>query len=283
MPNTRNIRHRIQSVRNTSQITRAMQTVAASKMRRAQDAAVQGRPFAQLAMQFLAQAAKAAEDYTHPLLEAREVRRRAVILVSTDKGLCGALNANLFRQAAELDAATTMFIAAGRKGAQFLARAGRNLVAEFPYHETPLFSDAQAIAQMARQIFSKKEADEVAVLYPRFVNTLVQKPETVSLLPMNRLWEKENLSNEPGREYLFEPTVPGVMDYLLRYYLDFQILQILQETRASEHSARMVSMKNATENAEQLLKDLTLAYNKIRQAAITTELLDNATAQMAIS
>ncbi|MCD6338633.1 MAG: F0F1 ATP synthase subunit gamma, partial [Verrucomicrobia bacterium] len=207
MPNTRNIRHRIQSVRNTSQITRAMQTVAASKMRRAQDAAVQGRPFAQLAMQFLAQAAKAAEDYTHPLLEAREVRRRAVILVSTDKGLCGALNANLFRQAAELDAATTMFIAAGRKGAQFLARAGRNLVAEFPYHETPLFSDAQAIAQMARQIFSKKEADEVAVLYPRFVNTLVQKPETVSLLPMNRLWEKENLSNEPGREYLFEPTV----------------------------------------------------------------------------
>lgn len=290
MPSTRHIRRRIRSVKNTSQITRAMQTVAASKMRKAQDAAVNGRPFADLAIRILAHAAGSLEEYSHPLLERREVRQRAVILISTDKGLCGGLNANLFREVARLDKETTRFIAVGRKGSQFIARARRQLVAEFPCGDNFTFSDATAIARTAQDLFEKREVDQVDVLYPRFINTLTQTPTLRPLLPMERLWEMAAEAAQPGTagagglvvDYLFEPNAHEVISSLLRYFLDFQIRQLLLETKASEHSARMVAMKNATENANQLIKDLTLTYNKIRQAGITTELLDIATAQLAV-
>lgn len=289
MPSTRNIRRRIRSVKNTSQITKAMQTVAASKMRKAQNAAINGRPFADLATRILSHAAQSLEDYSHPLLEKRPGRNRAVIVVGTDKGLCGALNANLFREVARLDKATTLFLTAGRKASQFIARTRRQLVAEFSYGDNPTFSDAQAIARAAQDLFLKGEVDAVDVMFPRFVNTLTQTPTTRPLLPMERLWENGDAVVKPDSkagatpDYLFEPNAADVMGALLRYFLDFQILQLLQETKASEQSARMVAMKNATENANQLIKDLTLTYNKIRQAGITTELLDITTAQLAIS
>jgi F-type H+-transporting ATPase subunit gamma len=289
MGSTRNIRRRIRSVKNTAQITKAMQTVAASKMRKAQDAALNGRPFAAQAIRLLANAARSLDDYEHPLLEVRPVRKRAVILLTTDKGLCGGLNANLMREASHYDRDTTLFIGAGKKGAQFIARTGRRLAAEFSLEDNPTFGDAQAVARAAKDLFLQGEVDQVEVLFPRFVNTLHQQPERLPLLPMESLWEEE-LKDSPDADakttpvdYLFEPSPGEVMSAMLRSFLDFQILQLLLETKASEHSARMVAMKNATENADQLIKDLTLTYNKIRQADITTELLDISVAQLAIN
>jgi F-type H+-transporting ATPase subunit gamma len=292
MPSTRDIRRRIKSVKNTSQITKAMQMVASSKMQKAQQAAVRGRPFAELANTVMDNAADSAEDFTHPLLEEREVHKRALIVVSTDKGLCGALNANLFRETTQYDPSTTQFIAVGRKAAQFLARANRRLVAEFTYRDTPTFGECQAIAKCASDLFTDREVDQVEILFSRFINTLSQKPEIRLLLPLNR---EEGLQAGIGKDavdrtktdtssvqYLFEPSPTAVMERLLSVILDFQIAQVLLEAKASEHSARMVAMKNATDNAKQLIKDLTLEYNKMRQANITKELLEISSAAMAL-
>src|SRR5881394_964250 len=155
MPSTRDIRRRIRSVKNTAQITKAMQMVAASKMRRAQQAALAGRPYAALMNEVLGNVTAYAGDFAHPLMEKREVRKRAVILISTDKGLCGALNSNLMREAAKFDKNTTIYICAGRKGSQFIARTKRQLAAEFTYKDAPLFSEARAISRFAREAFLK--------------------------------------------------------------------------------------------------------------------------------
>jgi F-type H+-transporting ATPase subunit gamma len=291
MPSTRDIRRRIKSVKNTAQITKAMQMVASSKMRKAQLAAVAGRPYASLMNNILAQISGNAGDFSHPLLEKRNGGRRLVILVSTDKGLCGALNSNLTREAAKFDKATTVYICAGRKGAQFVARTKRKLAAEFTYKDAPLFAEARAISKFAQEMFIKGEVDAVDVLYTNFINTLNQKPDVLPLLPIGEIrgvsvgveghtagvaLEKSEL------EYLFEPAPGDVLGALLPHYLNFQVYQILLEAKASEHSSRMVAMKNATDNAKQLIKDLTLEYNKLRQANITKELLEITTAQMAL-
>jgi F-type H+-transporting ATPase subunit gamma len=295
MPSTRDIRRRIKSVKGTAQITKAMQMVASSKMQKAQQSALNGRPFARLGQTIMRHAATGAGDFTHPLLEAREVRKRGVILVSTDKGLCGALNTNLFREAAKYDPATTVFIAVGKKAAQFLARAKRNLVAEFTYHDTPTYGEAQAIAHAARKMFEEQSVDQVEVLFTRFINTISQRPESRSLLPMGDVQATASAlaGNAPAtgqppvddtgaHEYIFEPNASEVMEVMLVYLLDFQVAQVLLEAKASEHSARMVAMKNATDNAKQLVKDLTLEYNKIRQASITKELLEITSATAAL-
>lgn len=288
MPSTRDIRRRIKSVKGTAQITKAMQMVASSKMRKAQQAAINGRAFAALSHEITAHVALEATDYSHPLLEEREVRERALIVVSTDKGLCGALNSNLLREVSKYDQKTTRFIAVGKKAAQFLARTRRNLVAEFTYRDTPTFHECQAIADCAKELFIDGEVDQVDVLYTRFINTLSQKPEVHTVLPLTDPAERvaEHLKQQPdgagARDYIFEPSVGEVLEQLLTYELSFQVAQLLLEAKASEHSARMVAMKNATENAQQLIKTLTLEYNKIRQASITTELLEIATAQMAL-
>ncbi len=291
MPSTRDIRRRIKSVRNTAQITKAMQMVASSKMQRAQQAALQGRPFSVGVRRFLAHVARDDADYRHPLMEVRPIRKRAVIVVSTDKGLCGALNSNLFREAAKFESASTVFLSVGRKAAQFLARTRRKLVGEFTYHDTPTFSECQAVAYFARDLFLKGEVDEVVALYTRFINTLSQRPETVTVLPMAPVETAEEETparpDKPSRpverfDFLFEPDPQTVMERLLIYLLDFQVAQVLLEAKASEHSARMVAMKNATDNAHQIVKDLTLEYNKLRQASITKELLEIASAAMAL-
>src|SRR4051812_35994590 len=190
MPSTRDIRRRIKSVKNTAQITKAMQMVAASKMRKAQMAALAGRPYASLMNEVLAQVTEAATEFSHPLMEKREGSgngKRALIVVSTDKGLCGGLNSNLAREVMKLDRATTIFISAGRKASQYLGRTKRQLAAEFTYRDAPLFSEARAISKFARDMFLKGEVDRVDVLYTRFYNTLEQKPEFFPLLPIGEL------------------------------------------------------------------------------------------------
>src|SRR6266699_2644597 len=187
MPSPRDLRRRIKSIRNTAQITKAMQMVAAAKMRKAQQAALAGRPYALLMNEVLAEVAANAGDFTHPLMEVREVRKRAVIVVSTDKGLCGALNSNLLREAAKFDKETTVYVTAGRKASQFIARTKRQLAAEFTYKDAPLFAEARAISRFAREMFSKGEADAVDILFTNFISTLTQKPEVRTLLPVGEI------------------------------------------------------------------------------------------------
>lgn len=291
MPSTRDIRRRIKSVKNTAQITKAMQMVASSKMRKAQLAALAGRPYATLMNNVLASVTAGAGDFTNPLIEKREVKKRAVIVVSTDKGLCGALNSNLLREAAKFDKNTTIYICAGRKGSQFIARTKRQLAAEFSYKDAPLFAEARAISKFAQDMFVKGEVDEVVVVFTNFINTLTQKPEARVLLPIGEIKALEvgveghghgTELAKSGNEYLFEPNPAAVLGGLLPHYVNFQVFQFLLEAKASEHSARMVAMKSATDNAKQIIKDLTLEYNKLRQANITKELLEITTAQMAM-
>jgi F-type H+-transporting ATPase subunit gamma len=226
-------------------------------------------------------------QFTHPLLDVREVRRRAVILVGTDKGLCGPLNSNLFRMAAEYDPATTLFITAGRKPAQFVARTRRQLVAEFTYSDTPRLPEARGIASFACDLFTKGEVDQVLVLATYFVNTLTQQAVCLEYLPVGEInWKQLSGVNGKGEvpddsesEILFEPNPEFLFSYLLSHYVNIYIYQVLQNAKASEQSARMVSMKNATDNADGLIRDLTLEYNKLRQGNITQELLEIAGGQ----
>jgi F-type H+-transporting ATPase subunit gamma len=288
MASTRDIRRRIRSVKSTAQITKAMQMVAASKMRRAQQAALNGRPFAGLLYRFQRRATTQVTDFTHPLLEVREVRNRGIILVGGDKGLCGALNSNLFRVASQFDPQTTLFITAGRRAAQWVARTRRKLIAEFAYGDSPRFAEAKAIATCARDLFLKREVDQVQVVATRFINTLSQEPMSLEFLPVGKITglklpfadTEEELTTSPV-EFIFEPNAEEFLGYLLSHILDIYIYQVLLNAKASEQSARMVAMKNATDNANTLINDLSLEYNKLRQGKITTELLEIVSGQLA--
>jgi F-type H+-transporting ATPase subunit gamma len=286
MNSPRDLHRRIKSVSSTAQITRAMQMVAASKMRKAQDAALAGRPFVHLLYRMQRQAVTRIADLSNPLLEVREIQRRAVILIGADKGLCGALNSNLFRLAAKFDPHSTVFITAGRKAAQFVARNGRRLTAEFAYGDTPKFSEARAIAGFARDLFLTREVDDVRIVATRFVNTLTQEALSLEFLPVGEIKsltipgaEREAELATDKTESLFEPSAGVILDYLLANYLNIYLYHVLLNAKGSEQSARMVSMKNATDNAEDLVKDLTLQYNQMRQGNITKELLEIAGGQ----
>jgi len=260
--------------------------VAASKMRRAQQMALAGRPFVHMVYRIQREATTRMGEFNHPLAEVRPVRKRAVILIGADKGLCGPLNSNLFRLATEFDPQTTIFIAAGRKAAQFIARTHRQLAGEFTYADSPRFPEARAIAAFARDLFLKREVDQVQVIATRFVNTLTQQPLCLEFLPIGEIRGlkipgsrvEEDLTPD-NTEALFEPSPEVVLGYLLTKYLDIYMYQVLLNAKASELSARMVSMKNATDNAETLIDNLTLEYNKLRQGNITNELLEIAGGQ----
>ena len=263
-----------------------MQMVAASKMRKAQQAALDARPFAQLLYRLQRSAVTHARAFAHPLLDGREVHRRAVILVAADKGLCGPLNTNAFRLAAQFDPETTIYITAGRKAAQFVTRSRRRLAAEFAYGDAPTFPEARAIAGLARDLFLRREVDEVLIVATRFVNTLTQHAMTLGFLPIGELTALKapgGESSEPpaadDAAVVFEPSTDAVLAYLLERYLNIYLYLVLLNAKASEQSARMVSMKNATDSAQALIKDLTLEYNKLRQGNITKELLEIAGGQ----
>ena len=285
MNSPRDLRRRIKSVSGTAQITKAMQMVAASKMRKAQQAALAAVPFAHLLYRIQRSATARLTEFTHPLLEVREVRKRAVILIAGDKGLCGALNTNVFRLASQLDPQSTIFITAGRKAAQFVARTGRQLVAEFAYGDSPTFAEARAIASYARDLFLNGEVDEVRVIATRFVNTLTQEPISLRYLPVGTITDMriaevvKKAIAEDTEEAQFEPGPEAVLAYLLGIYLNVYLYYVLLNAKASEQSARMVSMKNATDSAESLIDALTLEYNKLRQGNITKELLEIAGGQ----
>jgi F-type H+-transporting ATPase subunit gamma len=285
MNSPRDLRRRIRSISGTAQITRAMQMVAASKMRKAQQAALDARPFARQVYRIQRSVVTRAGDVSNPLLAVRDVRKRAVILVAADKGLCGALNTNVFKLAAQFDPATTAYITAGRRAAQFVARSRRQLAAEFAYGDSPQFVEARAIVAVARQMFVSGEVDEVHVVATRFVNTLTQDAMTLPFLPIGELatLDMPGVNAEAARaddgEIVFEPSTEGVLAYLLERYLNIYLYLVLLNAKASEQSARMVSMKNATDSAQALIKDLTLEYNKLRQGNITKELLEIAGGQ----
>jgi F-type H+-transporting ATPase subunit gamma len=285
MSSPRDLRRRIKSVSGTAQITKAMQMVAASKMRKAQQAALAAMPFAHLLYRIQRSATARLKEFANPLLEVRTVRRRAVILIAGDKGLCGALNTNVFRLASQLDPKSTIFISAGRKAAQFVHRTGRQLAAEFAYGDSPTFAEARAIAAFARDLFLKGEVDEVRIIATRFVNTLTQEAVSQEYLPVGAITdlrfpdlEKEALAADT-EETVFEPGAEAVLAYLLGHYLSIYLYYALLNAKASEQSARMVSMKNATDSAESLIDALRLEYNKLRQGNITRELLEIAGGQ----
>ncbi|MEP6808618.1 MAG: ATP synthase F1 subunit gamma [Chthoniobacterales bacterium] len=289
MANTQDIRRRIKSIRNTAQITKAMQMVAASKMRKAQQHAIAGRPYAGLMNRVLVSLQQRTDPKLHPLLQVREVKKELVIVISTDKGLAGALNTNLFREVASFEAEKAVYVVVGRKARQFLVRTGREILADFELKDAPSFPETKAIAQFATEKFLSGEIDRVSVLYTHFVNTISQKPTVRTLLPISNfeVAQADSASSvatdaDSMGEYVFEPSPEGVLDVMLPYYLQYQVFQMILDARASEHSARMVAMKSATDNAKQFIKDLTLEYNKMRQASITTELLEISTAQMAV-
>jgi F-type H+-transporting ATPase subunit gamma len=286
MQNPRELRRRIRSITGMAQITRAMQMVAASKMRKAQEAAIAPRPFVLLLYRIQRAATTRSVAFALPLLEVRAVRRRAVILVAADKGLCGPLNTNVFRLAAQFDPGTTVFITAGRRAAQFVTRSGRQLAAEFPYGDSPTFDQAKAMAGFARDMFLSQEVDDVQIVVTRFINTLSQEAVAVPYLPVGEITSLKvpgmdiPVWPDDEAETLFEPDAASVLGYLLGHYLNISLYFMLLNAKASEHSARMVSMKNATDSAEDLMRTLTLEYNRLRQGNITKELLEIAGGQV---
>ena len=281
MASTRDIRRRIKSVKNTRQITKAMELVAASKMKKAQQIALAGRPYAQLMANMLAALAPRVSETQHPLLSRREVKVRGIILVTTDKGLCGPLNANLFKLVAEIKT-PVKYVAIGRKGAQFLARTKRTVLADFSVNDRVPFGEIKTPVEFLVKLFLEGTVDTVEVIYSRYKNTLVQEAIVRPVLPLSNVADfVTHLRAESGhsqaldtRDMLFVPNADAVLAALLPFYVNRYVYQLVLSAKASEHSARMVAMKTAKDNATSLLGDLTLEYNKARQAAITQEILE---------
>ena len=285
MASTRDIRRRIKSVKNTRQITKAMELVAASKMKKAQQAALAGRPYAELMARMLAARADRVEEAQHPFLTKREVKTRGIILVTSDKGLAGPLNANLFKLVTDIKT-PAKYVVIGRKGTQFIARTHRDLLADFTVTDRVAFAEVKVVAEFMVKQFLEGVVDTVEILWPRFRNTLVQVPTLLPLLPLTSVKDViADLHSDAGhgadaklsaseQQMIFEPDAETVLSALLPLYVNREIHQQVLDAKASEHSARMVAMKTAKDNATKLLGDLTLEYNKARQAAITQEILE---------
>ena len=283
MASTREIKRRITSIKNVGQVTKALQMVASTKMRRAQDRAAQSRPYSEQLVKLLARLAKpAAGEENLPLMTVRPVHRVAIVMVAPDRGFAGALPGNLIRRTAELSqnlmrqhgADTEMrFIAVGRKGRDWVVRSGQRLEAEFTnLGDQPSLADVRAIARAVSDIYIEERVDQVHLVYTRFVSTSTQVATAVQLLPIQPPTDVDEAGPEP--QYEFEPDAAAIFAELLPRYLETQIYQPMLESIASYYSAQMIAMKNATDNAQELVGDLTLVYNKARQAAITTQILE---------
>jgi len=287
---TRDIRRRIKSVKNTRQITKAMELVAASKMKKAQAAALAGRPYAHLMADMLSALGSSVDESFHPFLAQREVKTRGILLVTTDKGLCGPLNANLFKLVTEIKSPAKFYVI-GRKGAQFIARTQRSMVADFTVSDRVVFKEVKAASEFMVAQFLEGTIDTIEVIYPRFKNTLIQESMVRPVLPLNSLKEFiaasqaeagiVRSSSSDDREMLFEPSAPQVLEALMPFFVNRYIYQLVLSAKASEHSARMVAMKTAKDNATKLVGELSLEYNKARQAAITQEILEIAASAFA--
>jgi F-type H+-transporting ATPase subunit gamma len=295
MPSLKDIRGRIGSVRNIAQITRAMEMVAASRMKRAQDSILAARPYADELEEALGRVAGAAglTEEINPLLARRPVRRAAIIVITTDRGLAGSLNANATRAvlrwvderasrsngdaAVEIEAITV-----GRKGRDAVRRAGIPIAAHFAQlGDRPSFADVTPIARLVTDDFLAEKYDEIDIAYSTFVSTLAQRPEISTLLPVAQP-EMGAETERTNDEYLFEPSPEAVLRRLLPHYVAIGIYRAVLENNASEQSARMIAMRNSTDNANELIDDLTLVYNKTRQATITREMIEIASGAEAL-
>ncbi len=290
MATEREIKRRIGSVKNIAQVTRALEAVSASRVRRAQEQVLNSRPYAEKSWEVLVNVAEATGANEHPLLGTHErLDTIDIILVTSDRSLCGSYNDSIIRVAQRFmehhSVNNIRWITVGRKGRDQLVRAGENVVAEFSKMPTPLrISDIVPIGKIVVDDFLAGICDQVFIAYTDYINTLVQRPQVINLLPLQH-YEPENkvqadyLKDEPvvttgGRDYLYEPSAAAILDEVIPRFTTLQIYQALLESAASEHSARMVAMRNASENALALADDLTLMYNKARQATITSEILD---------
>ena len=285
MPNVKDLRRRIRSVENTGKVTNAMSLVAASKMRRAQQAVTQGRPFAEKIIEVIAHlAAQPADEsgQTHPLLQVRTVQRVGIVVVSPDRGLCGGMHANLNRSVDQFireQVAPVRVIAVGRKGRDFMVRSGQDVQAVFTdLGERPDLADTTAISQLVNDAYAEGNIDEVHLAFTRFESTVVQRPEVIKLLPVT----PAELTGSERVGYIYEPDNLAVLESLLPRFVEMEIYHSVLESIASEQSARMVAMRNATDNANELMDDLTLVMNKLRQDSITNELLDLVGGQIAL-
>ncbi|HYI24964.1 MAG TPA: ATP synthase F1 subunit gamma [Thermomicrobiales bacterium] len=279
MPSPREINRRRNAVKNMTQITRAMEMVAASKMRRAQDRVTSGRPYSERLRQVLGDLASLQLDADQlqkfPLLEQREVDRTAMILITPDRGLAGALNSNILRRAVQYIRETSeqppQVIAVGKKGRDFAARTNQDMIAEFiQLGDRPSLDAVRPIAQIAINEFLAGHVDAVHIVYPQFINTMTQRPEVLQLLPIVR----PEGDTTTADDFIFEPSPESVLQQILPRYVEINLYQAVLENIASFYSAQMVAMHNATDNAKELVQDLNLAYNKARQAKITNEVAE---------
>jgi F-type H+-transporting ATPase subunit gamma len=282
MASQRDIRRRIQSSRNIKQITRAMQFVAASKLKRAQESTLAARPYSEKLDEVLADVATVLGPEDHPLLQRREAGKRLLVLVTTDRGLAGALNTNTIRFAAQHISSTAgdmAVVTVGRKGRDAMRRARVPMEAHFDgFRERPTFADVLPLARLITDGFLDGTFSHVDIVYSQFVSTLVQRPIVDELLPISPKPDTEGI---PGNQFIFEPSPAVVLERLLPRYVATRLFQAALETTASFFSSQMVAMKNATENAEELIEDLTLEYNKVRQSNITREMIEIASGAQA--
>ena len=277
MANVRVIKRRIRSVQNTAKVTRAMEMIAASKMRRSQQRLLAGRPYSETMQEVLGHLAAQIEDAgddVHPLMRRREVQRVEIIHITPDRGLCGGLNANLNRFAGRFilnQGVPASIIPVGRKGRDFMVRAGRDVRAVFvDQGDRPTLLDTLPISRLAIEDYESGYADEIYVSYGHFVSTVVQRPTMQKLLPV----EPVQMESSMMSGYIYEPDSLQVMSSLLPRFVEMQIYHAILESIGSEQSARMVAMRNATDSANDMIRSLTLLMNKVRQESITTELLD---------
>jgi F-type H+-transporting ATPase subunit gamma len=327
MPNTKELRRRIRSVKNMSQITKAMQMVAATKMRRAQNQATSGRPYTTtLHKAVMALLPKLGGKITHPLITPNDSSKAAALVITTDKGLCGSLNTNIFKAVSNFindrhEIATSpsraprndvggrkedkVFYTIGKKGRNFVAKMGQELIADFENSDLVTFRTASQIGKLVTKDYLSENIGSFSIIYPDFVSALRQEPRIMPLLPINleamqafydmALSEKRDTKHEIRKntdsstgaqndkeEFLFEPNLSELLDFVVTHYVSVKIYQALLETKASEHSARMMAMQTATDNAKELVTDLTLSYNQTRQAGITNELLEITSALAAL-
>lgn len=277
MADIRAIRRRIRGVQSISKITRAMEMIATSKMKKAQDRGLAGRPYSEKIRQVIADLSSMSQsgEALHPLLQRRDIKRIAVVHITPDRGLCGGLNANTNRRAAgfilEQKVPSTL-ICIGRKGLDFMRRTRRDIRAEFTWlGDHPSFLDTLPISRIIIGDYTSGEIDAVYLSYAQFVSTMVQKPVILPILPVE---PADDIPTGQTIDFMYEPSPEVVLAGLLPRFIEMQIYHAILESIASEQSARMVAMRNATDNAKELIDDLTLEYNKARQESITKELLD---------
>ena len=294
MASLKEIRGRIASIRNIAQITRAMELVAASRMKRAQEAILAARPYDEELRSALSRVTAAIGEEVDPMLARRPVRHLGLIVMTTDRGLAGALDTNTVRAALRHIAeqaggrngdgpVEVSAITIGRKGRDQLRRAGIPIAAHFPrLGDRPGFADVTPIARLVSQDFLDGTYDEIAVVYPGFVSTLTQRASVTTLLPVPRPAELDPDEADRTDEYLFEPSPEAVLSRLLPHYVAVDLFRAVLEANASEQSARMIAMRSATDNANELMGDLTLVYNKTRQATITREMIEIASGAEAL-